>query len=80
MIWKGWLERLVGMKRKGGFPVQEQRDWDWMERLKPLEGGFERPCNLEEIRGTLVAGEDMDPIADLRRLLAEYKKSAEEEK
>ena len=79
VIWKGWLERLIEMKRKDRVPVQEERDWDWMERLKPLEREFERKSNLDAVR-TPDAGEDIDPIADLRRLLAEYKNPAEEDK
>ena len=78
-MWKGWLERLIGMKRKDRFPVQEESDWDWMERLKPLEREFERKSNVDAVR-TPDAGKDIDPIADLRRLLAEAKYPSEEEK
>ena len=78
-MWKGWLERLIGMKRRDRFPVQEERDWDWMERLKPLEREFERKNNLDAVR-IPDAGEDIDPIAELRRLLAQAKYPTEEDK
>ena len=79
MIWKGWLERLIEIKREDRFPAQEERDWDWLERLKPLGESSSAKATSMRCRPS-DAGEDIDPIAELRRLLAEDKKPTEEDK
>ena len=76
VIWEGRKERITEIKREDRIAAQGQRDWDWLERS---ERGFERKSNLDEVHA-LDASEDIDPIAELRRLLAEYKKPTEEDK